>query len=246
MVENNEVSKVLVTHLLEKRGHHVVVASDGLDALAIMQNNSPQGFDLILMDVQMPRVSGLEAARAIRDIERKTGGNVPIIAVTAHALPGEEEACRAVGMDGYLTKPIRADDLFAIISRVAQKRAGAARDQSGAVSVFDQARFMDRLEGDEMLITEIVGMFLEECPKLMHSVCQAVTQDDASALERAAHKLKGSVADMAASQAVKAAQCLEQMGRQGDLKDAGAALQTLESAIDHLTPELRKLEKKAA
>jgi CheY-like chemotaxis protein len=198
------------------------------------------------MDTQMPRISGLEAARAIRDIEHKTGGNVPIIAVTANALPGEEEACRAAGMDGYLTKPIHADDLFAIIPRAAQKRAGAARDRSGAVSVFDQARFMDRLEGDEMLITEIVGMFLEECPKLMRSVCQAVTQVDAPALERAAHKLKGSVADMAAPQAVKAAQCLEQMGRQGDLKDAEAALQTLESAIDQLTPELRKLEKKAA
>jgi HPt (histidine-containing phosphotransfer) domain-containing protein len=114
------------------------------------------------------------------------------------------------------------------------------------VSVFDEARFLDRLDGDELLISEIVGMFLEECPKLMRNVCQAVAQVDAPALERAAHKLKGSVADMAAPQAVKAAQSLEQMGRQGDLKDAGAALESLESAIAQLTPALQKLENKAA
>jgi PAS domain S-box-containing protein len=245
LVENNAVSQVLVTHLLEKRGHQVVVARDGLEALAALDRHQSQSFDLILMDVQMPQMTGLEAARAIRDRERKTGGHVPIIALTAQALPGEEEACRAAGMDGYLVKPIRANELFAMIPRLAEKPAGASPKQTPAVPVFDEARFLDRLDGDELLIAEIVGMFLEECPKLVRGVCDAVAQVDASALERAAHKLKGAAADIAAPQAVQAALCLEQMGRQGDLKDAAAAFETLEDAIARLTPALKKLEQKA-
>jgi len=112
--------------------------------------------------------------------------------------------------------------------------------------VFDKAHFLSRLDGDELLGTEVVGMFLEECPKLMKGIRQASARQDASALERAAHTLKGSLGDMAATQAFEAARDLEQMGRQGNLENTGAALAILESVIDRLMTELRRVEMKAA
>ena len=245
LAESNEVSQVLVTHLLEKRGHKVTVAADGLEVLAAIQDAGSQDFDLVLMDTEMPRMSGLDTARAIREIERKTGGHLPIIAMTSHHMSGEEEACRTAGMEGYLAKPVRASGLFEIIQRVAMP-AGAALAQPDPQPVFDKSCFLSRLEGDELLGAEIIEMFLQECPKLLDGVRQAAGQRDASLLERAAHTLKGSVGDIAAPQAFDAARTLEVMAREGKLEGADAALVSLEVALDRLVPELRKLEKKAA
>jgi len=236
LVENNEVSQVLVTHLLEKRGHEVVVARDGREALTVLAHAKAGSFDVALIDIEMPRMGGPEVTQAIRERERKTGGRLPIIAMSAHATEAEEQRCLAAGMDGYIGKPLHANELFEIIQRLTARKG----------PVFDKARFLSRLEGDDLLISEIVGMFLEECPRLMEGVGRAVTQNDAHALERAAHTLRGSLADMAAPQAVEAAQSLERMGREGDLGHAGAALEILEGALRRLTPELRKLEKFAA
>jgi PAS domain S-box-containing protein len=255
LAESNEVSQVLVTHLLEKRGHEVVVAVDGVEAVAALKNLNPEGFDLVLMDVQMPRMNGLEVTRAIREKELDTRRHLPILAMTAHALRSEEERCRAAGMDGYIAKPIRANDLFEMIQRVAENLTGAG---AGVVSakpeqeepqqepVFDKARFLSRLEGDELLGAEIVGMFFGECPKLMKGIRQAFARQDAFALERAAHALKGSLGDMAATQAFDAARDLEQRARQGNLGNVGAALAILESAINRLLTELHTSELKAA
>ena len=112
--------------------------------------------------------------------------------------------------------------------------------------IFEKDRFLDRLDGDQLLITEIVGMFLEECPRLVQGVSEAVAHVDGPALERAAHKLKGAAADIAAPQAVEVAQSLEQMGRQGNLDHAAVELGTLEDAIALLTPELKKLVRRVA
>ncbi len=255
LTENNEVSQVLVTRLLEKRGHEVVVAVDGVEALAALENTNTEGFDLALLDVQMPRMNGLEVTRAIREKELNTGRHLPILAMTALALGSEEEGCRAAGMDGYIAKPIRANDFFAMIQGVAVQPtgAGAAAESTRRAlgepqhePVFDKVRFLDRLGGDEMLGAEVVGMFLEECPKLMQGIRQAFAQQDASALERAAHALKGSLGDMVAPQAFDAARNFEQMAREGNLGNTGAALAILESAIDRLMTELRRTEMKPA
>ena len=251
LVENDEVSRVLVTHLLEKRGHLVVVAGDGVEALETVGHANPHGFDLVLMDLEIPRMNGREAAQAIREKERHTGGRLPIIALTAQTTPGEEEACRAAGMDGYITKPFRASDLFAIIQHMAEKppqgsgvtlTAPGARKEALPATAFDKTRFLAHLEGDDDLATEIVGMFLTECPKLMDGVCQAAAGGDPRALERAAHSLKGSVGDMAAPEAFEAARSLEQMAREGTLEGVGPALANLEGAIDRLLPELQRFQ----
>ena len=246
LAESNEVSQVLVTHLLEKRGHRVSVVADGLELLATIQDAPSQAFDLVLMDTEIPCMNGVEAARAIQEIERRTGGRLPIIAMTAHPAPSEEEAYRAAGMQGYLAKPLRAHTLFEIIQRVATPPDTAAPAEPALQPVFDKSCFLSRLEGDEKLGGEIIEMFLHECPKLLQGVHHAAMQRDASRLERAAHTLKGSVGDIAAPQALDAARIVERMAREGKFDNVDAALVGLDVALDRLVQELRNLEKRAA
>jgi CheY-like chemotaxis protein len=108
LAEDNAVNQRLVVRLLEKRGHRVEVAENGLEALAALKK---EDFDLVLMDVQMPEMDGMEATAAIRKSEKRTGEHVAVIALTAHAMKGDREKCLAAGMDGYLTKPIRPQEL---------------------------------------------------------------------------------------------------------------------------------------
>jgi len=115
VAEDNVINQKLVVRLLEKHGYRVMVANDGKEALAALTRES---FDLVLMDVQMPEIGGFEATAAIRQRERETGGYVPIIALTAHAMRGDYERCLAVGMDAYVAKPIRPQELFEAIERV--------------------------------------------------------------------------------------------------------------------------------
>jgi CheY-like chemotaxis protein len=118
LAEDNKVNQTVASRLLEKRGHVVVVAGNGREALAALYGPDSGGFDLILMDVQMPEMDGLEVTQTIRARERASGTRVPIIAMTAHAMKGDEERCLAAGMDGYVSKPIQVEALFSTIDRV--------------------------------------------------------------------------------------------------------------------------------
>ncbi len=123
LAEDNAVNQRLAVRLLEKRGHHVVVAENGAEALVAMEK---QNFDLVLMDVQMPEMDGLEATAAIRQKEKNSGKHQPIIALTAHAMKGDREKCIAGGMDGYLTKPIRPQELDDVLEDYVGRRRKAA------------------------------------------------------------------------------------------------------------------------
>ena len=116
LAEDNAVNQLLTTRLLEKRGHQVVVANNGREAIAAL---TQQQFDLVLMDIQMPEMDGYEATAQIRKLERTAGLHTPIVAVTANALKGERERCLAAGMDGYVPKPIHTTELFRVIAEVA-------------------------------------------------------------------------------------------------------------------------------
>jgi CheY-like chemotaxis protein len=118
LVEDNGVNQLLARRLLEKRGHAVVVAGNGREALAVLEASASNSFDLILMDVQMPEMDGFEATRLIREMEKSTSQHHPIIAMTAHTLKGDKERCLAAGMDAFVSKPIRADELFVAINDV--------------------------------------------------------------------------------------------------------------------------------
>jgi two-component system sensor histidine kinase/response regulator len=114
LVEDNAVNRTIATRLLEKRGHVVIAVENGELAVAITATDR---FDVVLMDIQMPVMDGLTATAKIREREHATGGHVPIIAVTAHALDDDRRRCLAAGMDDFLPKPIRSSDLFAKVAR---------------------------------------------------------------------------------------------------------------------------------
>jgi CheY-like chemotaxis protein len=112
VVEDNRINQTIAVKLLERHGFTVQVAANGLEALALSAKNQ---FQLVLMDVQMPGMDGFDATAAIREMEKTTGAHVPIIAMTAHALKGDRERCLQAGMDGYVSKPIRPNELFTVI-----------------------------------------------------------------------------------------------------------------------------------
>jgi CheY-like chemotaxis protein len=124
LAEDNAVNRKVATRLLEKRGHHVVVTSNGKEALAALQKDT---YDLVLMDVQMPEMDGLEATRAIRVLEQGTGFHQQVIALTAYAMSGDRERCLEAGMDGYLTKPLRPQELDQLLASYAQRVARSAQ-----------------------------------------------------------------------------------------------------------------------
>jgi len=154
LVEDNAVNQLVALRLLEKNGHTVTVASNGRKALAALEE---QPYDLILMDVQMAEMNGWEATQAIREKEKTTGQHIPIVAMTAHAMKGDEERCLAVGMDAYLTKPIRGQELLAVLDEIGRNKVDPSRSAgtnstSPATSVVDLSATLERLEGDRELI----------------------------------------------------------------------------------------------
>jgi CheY-like chemotaxis protein len=131
LAEDNLVNQRLAARLLEKRGHTVVIAANGREALKAFEN---EDFDLLLMDLQMPEMDGFEATVAIRKKEKDSGSHLPIVALTAHAMKGDREKCLAGGMDGYLTKPIRPQELDELLEIYVAPRKGAANEAEGILS----------------------------------------------------------------------------------------------------------------
>jgi signal transduction histidine kinase/DNA-binding response OmpR family regulator len=241
LAEDNPVNQKLAIRMLEKWGHLVTLAEDGRKAVALVNEAGLEGFDLVLMDVQMPLMNGFEATAALRQAEQHTGRHLQIIAMTAHAMKGDHERCLAAGMDGYISKPIDAAQLFDLIEGADSQAATpppTPAPRSQADLVWDHAAALARVGGDDGLLRETTELLLAELPRLLGTVHSAVGQADAGGLERAAHKLKGSISIFEARSAVAAARRLEELGRAGDLTAAGAAVQTLDREIGRLLPEL--------
>jgi PAS domain S-box-containing protein len=244
LAEDNAVNQRLAVRLLGKRGHHVVVAENGREALEALQREC---FDAVLMDVQMPEIDGFEATGVIRARETATGGRLPIIAMTAHSLKGDRQRCLEAGMDAYVSKPLRPQELFEVLASVVPRPpdAGAAAavetviaTATDAAATFNRAAALERMDGDVALMKELVGLFLGECPKWMAEIHDAVAGRDAAKLQRAAHTLKGSVGNFGADEASEAARRLEAVGRVQDWGQVEDACAALEAAIDRLKPAL--------
>ncbi len=225
LAEDNAVNQRLAMSLLEKRGHQVVTASNGREALAALEGGT---FDAVLMDVQMPEMDGFEATVAIRAREQRSSAHIPIIAMTAHAMKGDRERCLAAGMDGYVAKPLDPEELFRALEGV----AGEARP-AVLHAVFDKSAALERI-GDEELLGKLTELFLDECPKRMVEIREGITRRDGAALERAAHNLKGAAAVFSAAAATREAERLETLGRDGSWADAEAAFRALEDAVARL------------
>jgi signal transduction histidine kinase/CheY-like chemotaxis protein len=235
LAEDNPMNQQLTVRLLGKQGHAVSVAETGREALDLLDR---EAFDLVLMDVQMPDLDGLSAAAEIRRRETTTGRHVPIIAMTARAMKGDREACLAAGMDGYLSKPIRANELLAAICGLAARPALA---DDGGDSPVDLTEALARVGGDRVLLRDIATTFLEQCPKWLATIRSAVDCGDADALRAAAHPLKGSLGLFGAKAAVDAAGRLESLGRAGKLDDGRSVLADLDRALARVVPALEAL-----
>ena len=243
VAEDNAVNQQVAAGMLERAGHQAIVAANGREALALLEK---QAFDLVLMDVQMPGLDGLETTAAIRERERELGGRrLPIVAVTAHAMKGDAERCLAAGMDAYVAKPLQPKELAAAIEAVLgpEKTPSARRppESRPASKVVDFARLLERVGGDRKALAELVGIFRADSPKQIARVRKAVRDEDAPALRAAAHAIKGAVGNFAAQGATEAAVRLQRMGESGDLAGAGDALARLEHEIERVLKALAEV-----
>ncbi|MEY2408311.1 MAG: hypothetical protein QOF48_981, partial [Verrucomicrobiota bacterium] len=248
LAEDNAVNQRLAVRLLEKWGHSVVVAVDGRKAIEAWEEGA---FDLILMDVQMPELSGLEATVEIRQRADNPKSRIPIIAMTAHALAGDREKCLSAGMDQYVTKPIDPRLLFEAVESVttgaAPQRLLVSPPAHPAPLDFDPAIVLQRMDGDRDLLKEVTTLFIEDTPRQVADLRATIERRDGPALERAAHALKGAVGNFGARAAYEAALDLEAFGRASDFVHAPEKLAFLENQIALLGPALEAfLKDKAA
>jgi PAS domain S-box-containing protein len=248
LAEDNAVNQRLAFRLLEKMGHQVWLAHNGREAVDLV---SVGQFDLLLMDIQMPVMGGIEAAQRIRAAEQGTGRHLPIVAMTAHALKGDREACLEAGMDGYVAKPIRAAELAEEIRRVISKKEKTKSDlpTSDAVASelpVDSAELLARVEGDRDLLQSLIGIFREDCPKQLGALREAVASQDSRAIASISHALKGMLANLAGKKASAVAAYVEHSARNGELGKVREGLPELEreigrveAALEEMCPEVR-------
>jgi two-component system sensor histidine kinase/response regulator len=241
LADDNPTNQKLVELVLDEHRHRVTTVGNGRDAVA---TSAEQLFDLILMDVQMPEMSGLEATAAIRARERDTGVHVPIIAMTAYAMAGDRERCLAAGMDGYLSKPIRPDDLIAAIAGLFTEEPNAPAENSAAAAhgtppaTIDQAQLLDDFGQNGKLLAQVIGVFLSDLPKRLAEIRRCRASHDAGALAAAAHALKGSVGLFSQGPAYEAVRELEHSARSGDSGAFDARQHDVESLLHTLGLEL--------
>ena len=239
VAEDSPVNRTLVTTLLKRRGHTVTAVENGRKAVAAIQSGAR--FDLVLMDLQMPEMGGLEATRAIRDREREEGTTrLPLVALTAHAMQGDRERCLEAGMDGYLSKPIDVDELIATVERFGEAPAKPAESitQETDGTSFDERAALAYCGGERRLLKEVIGLFQSDYPSVLEQIERALHQKDSEALRQAAHRLKGAIATVGAPAGQRAAAELERMAQSKKFEEAGRAYATLRREIERLEESL--------
>jgi signal transduction histidine kinase/CheY-like chemotaxis protein/HPt (histidine-containing phosphotransfer) domain-containing protein len=239
VAEDHPVNQKYAVRVLEKLGHAVALANDGTEVLSMVRETR---FDAILMDVQMPNLSGLEATAAIRTREAAEGG--------------DREACLAGGMDDYVSKPIESASLIEALNRIVGHTQAARSDPrplsqvqaapEPASGVFSREVALAKMGGDEELLREVVVAFLDACEATVGAVEAAVQANDSKELRRAAHTLKGSVATLSIGPVYETALELERCGRDDCMGTAQQSYQRLQEELARLLPELRELCAQAA
>ena len=240
VAEDNPVNQTVINRMLEKMGHTVTIAPNGKQALSRLENGT---FDVVFMDVQMPEMDGLTATRKIRESEQKTGVHIPIVAMTAHAMKGDKERCLKAGMTAYISKPVSSRDvgetlrlLFPVNEPTLTIKAEILPTR---VVTWDRAKTLERLDGDENLLQEVIHIFLEETPKLLTQLHKATADSNAAIVERAAHNLKGQLSYLGLASSSDKARDLEQMGRKSDLTNASELMGALEREVSSLMQDMR-------
>ncbi len=252
LAEDSPVNQKLAVRLLTKYGHRVDVAENGREAVHRYRRGA---YDLVLMDVQMPEMDGLEATKVIRAREEQTGRHTPIIAMTAYAMKGDRERCLAAGMDDYLSKPVRPGEFFDKIGRLMGteqpavendptdqderlRHGGKSRTKRRAPPI-DWEAALETAMGDPEILRGLASDFLKEGAALLHQMHEAVEANDVELLQRAAHSAKGDCRIFGAAVAEHIAFHIENTARDGSV-DVAEALAGLEQQIKEIHAELRE------
>ena len=243
LAEDNPVNREHVMLVLTKRGHRITAVETGQQAVEAVEEGS---YDLVLMDIQMPIMNGLQATAAIRDRERATGKHVPIVAMTAHAMKEDREVCLQAGMDGYVSKPVHVEELLATVgellreSRPIGAAAGPATEPREALSdksdelVLDISKGLRHANGSQTSLRRILRVFHDSAPDLTGQIRGALDRQEVSDVVRPAHTLKGSLGLFAVDSLVEGAAELEALAGRGDLGEAAGAFARLEPRLAKL------------
>lgn len=266
LVDDAAVNRMVAKSLLERRGHFVATAVDGEDAVEKWSNSE---FDVVLMDIQMPKLDGFAATAEIRKAERKTGKRTPIVAMTAHAMQGDRERCLEQEMDGYLSKPFRPDEMFMLVESLATPQlqqpsqlqiAGPSAGLEGnnqhdnleyellgelqapEPSEFDYETLHSNTGSDHELAQQMIDLFLEEANGQLESVTRAIASRDGTAIAKAAHLLRGSVSIFGAKKSVELLRTLEGIGKSRHFDKLESVWEQLAEVLNTLLHELRTVE----
>lgn len=242
LAEDVQTNQLLARRILGRLGYSIDVASNGLEAVDAIKR---QPYDVILMDAQMPEMDGISATREIHRL-LPDGERPYIVALTANAMTGDREMFLDAGMDDYVAKPIRIDDLMQVLERA----SGQVRQTPGMIVVGSEdgrssaldndafAAFVTMVGDDPVIIGEIIDSYLEDTPKLIADATRAVASQDAAALRIAAHSIKSSSAQLGANGLAEVAQELEVLGKAGSTDDAHDLLEPLNTAFERARADL--------
>jgi CheY-like chemotaxis protein/HPt (histidine-containing phosphotransfer) domain-containing protein len=238
VAEDNEVNQKLIISILEKHGYTIVLAENGTEAVDAFEQ---EAFDLILMDVRMPGMDGLQATVAIRATEK--GRNIPIVALTAHAMHGDREMCLEAGMTDYVTKPVQTEELLSRIQALTGRPEHDLHPPEGQeipTVVFDESGLLERTEGDMELALEVVQVFIDNSQRLITQMEDSFTAGDARALRDAAHSIKGSAGNFGAPKAQLLAEEVQFLAAHSEISEASPKLDELKREINVLVSELEQ------
>ena len=248
VAEDNVFNQTLLLRLLEKKAYEVIVVDNGAQAVEALGAGA---FDLVILDVQMPVMDGIAAARKIREKEAP-GAHVPMMALTAHALPGDRERFVAAGFDTHVAKPINATELYATIHALlsggrtppesdapppSSLRGGFSSEISmlpPAALAFDVSAALDHAGGDRELLQEVLGVFVEESPGWLRDLSSAAAKKDAQRLRIAAHTIKGAASNCGADDTAAMAAAVERLAAAGDVAGAAARAAELGASLKQL------------
>jgi CheY-like chemotaxis protein/HPt (histidine-containing phosphotransfer) domain-containing protein len=231
VVDDNATNQKVAVHMLELLGHRADVAASGVEAVEACAR---MRYDLVLMDCRMPLMDGYEATLVIRSVEGSAAGRTPIVAMTASAMISDQERCLEVGMDGYLSKPVRLADLAEQVDRWIRRELpspAAEADPAGDAPVLDEAQLAELASLGPEVMAELVPVFLSETRDRLAEVRAAVLGGDAAGQASAAHALRGGAANMGGVRVALACRRLEEAGRAGQLADAQTGLLRLETEV---------------
>jgi CheY-like chemotaxis protein/HPt (histidine-containing phosphotransfer) domain-containing protein len=245
VAEDNPFNQRVARLLLEGRGHEATLVGNGRLAVEAARQGT---FDLVLMDVQMPEMDGLQATAEIRRYEAGTGHHLPIIALTAHALVEDRDTCLAAGMYGFLPKPIRPEQLWQTIDSVLSRLPPVARSEPVASAardapalVLDTAAALARVDGDRQFLVEMATLFRAEYPRLLDEIERGISAGDPPRVARATHSLKNWASGFAAPAAFEILRELERAVGHGDFVHAGELHQIVRRRVGELGPALEGL-----